>query len=290
MSSLSTTTGDKPKNTRRPSVRFAEPAQTIFSVQDQDLQEESDLGARDESAAVAAAGGAGDGETAGGGHHPLYAAHGHDDTLAAKAPLRPYGLKSTLSSREAEFEADDSDVDDETDPVLPPVAEGGDDMQRTRPRALSLSLIDRIPGLPLVDRARQSMSDGHNLRESIRSAIDSEELPDWLRRGAGVLDSTWNMSNSILGAGVVGLPYSLKASGCLTGLGLLVGIALLTDWTIRLIVLNAKLSGRTTYIDIMDHCFGRNGRLAVSIFQGAFAFGGMCAFIVSGVRCSTTQQ
>lgn len=77
------------------------------------------------------------------------------------------------------------------------------------------------------------------------------------------------------------MPYSLKASGCLTGLALLVGIALLTDWTIRLIVLNAKLSGQLTYIDIMNHCFGRNGRAAVSIFQGAFAFGGMCAFIVS---------
>lgn len=77
-----------------------------------------------------------------------------------------------------------------------------------------------------------------------------------------------------------GLPYSLKASGCLTGISLILGIALLTDWTIRLIVLNAKLSGRNTYIDIMDYCFGRNGRLAVSVFQGTFAFGGMCAFIV----------
>jgi sodium-coupled neutral amino acid transporter 11 len=55
---------------------------------------------------------------------------------------------------------------------------------------------------------------------------------------------------------------------------------MLTDWTIRLIVLNAKLSGRNTYIDIMDYCFGRQGRIAVSLFQGAFAFGGMCAFIV----------
>jgi hypothetical protein len=56
---------------------------------------------------------------------------------------------------------------------------------------------------------------------------------------------------------------------------------MLTDWTIRLIVLNAKLSGRTTYIDIMSHCFGGNGKAAVSIFQFAFAFGGMCAFCVS---------
>ena len=88
------------------------------------------------------------------------------------------------------------------------------------------------------------------------------------------------MANSILGAGIVGLPYSMRESGFVAGLALLVGIALLTDWTIRLIVLNAKLSGRGTYIEIMGHCFGQRGRIAVSIFQFVFAFGGMCAFCV----------
>lgn len=38
------------------------------------------------------------------------------------------------------------------------------------------------------------------------------------------------------------------------GLILLVALGLVTDWTIRLIVLNAKMSGRRTYIDIMDTC------------------------------------
>jgi solute carrier family 38 (sodium-coupled neutral amino acid transporter), member 11 len=47
-----------------------------------------------------------------------------------------------------------------------------------------------------------------------------------------------------------------------------------TDWTIRLIVVNAKLSGSHSYIDIMSHCFGPSGRAAVSFFQFAFAFGG----------------
>jgi sodium-coupled neutral amino acid transporter 11 len=51
-----------------------------------------------------------------------------------------------------------------------------------------------------------------------------------------------------------------------------------TDWTIRLIVVNAKLSGGHSYIDIMTHCFGSSGRAAVSFFQFSFAFGGMCAF------------
>lgn len=62
------------------------------------------------------------------------------------------------------------------------------------------------------------------------------------------------VSNSILGAGIIGLPYAMREAGFVMGLILLVVLGVLTDWTIRLIVLNAKMSGRKTYIDIMDAC------------------------------------
>lgn len=58
------------------------------------------------------------------------------------------------------------------------------------------------------------------------------------------------------------------------GLFLLVTLSAVTDWTIRLIVLNAKLSGTKSYIGIMNRCFGSSGRAAVSFFQFSFAFGG----------------
>lgn len=48
----------------------------------------------------------------------------------------------------------------------------------------------------------------------------------------------------------------------LAGLLLLVALGAVTDWTIRLIVVNAKLSGQSTYIGIMNHCessFARSG-------------------------------
>ncbi|KAJ7703184.1 transmembrane amino acid transporter protein-domain-containing protein [Mycena rosella] len=86
------------------------------------------------------------------------------------------------------------------------------------------------------------------------------------------------MANSILGAGIIGLPYAISQAGFFTGLFLLVILCGVTDWTIRLIVVNAKMSGTHSYIDIMNHCFGSSGRAAVSFFQFAFAFGGMCAF------------
>lgn len=73
---------------------------------------------------------------------------------------------------------------------------------------------------------------------------------------------------------IPGLPYAVSQAGFFAGLVLLVFLCGVTDWTIRLIVINAKLSGRHSYIEIMDHCFGSSGRAAVSFFQFSFAFGG----------------
>ena len=71
-----------------------------------------------------------------------------------------------------------------------------------------------------------------------------------------------------------GLPYAISQAGFFLGILLLVVLCGVTDWTIRLVVINAKLSGRNSYIEIMDNCFGPSGRAAVSLFQFAFAFGG----------------
>ncbi|KAK0537848.1 hypothetical protein OC835_001619 [Tilletia horrida] len=243
--------------------------------------------------------------------------HG-DGAQATTRPA--YGLKSTQQAREAAFEADsdsfdlghsgrsgarvgsgadvrdsvDADSDDETLRALSvshgtPVSRtrtpsgGGGAQESPQTPTTPTRLIDRIP-LIGSGPGRQSLDSFGNelrqLRERHLPDWDPNDLPDWLRRSAGVLDSTWNMANSILGAGVVGLPLAMRESGFVAGLILLVGLALLTDWTIRLIVLNAKLSGAPTYIEIMERCFGHTGKAAVSVMQFAFAFGGMCAFCV----------
>ncbi|WFD31084.1 hypothetical protein MSPP1_002116 [Malassezia sp. CBS 17886] len=171
------------------------------------------------------------------------------------AAMPPLPLRSLQASKEAQFEAD-SDSLPEEDAVHVPRSPLG-----MRPDASA----DALPDAP---------------RHALPHALPDAPLPDWLRRGAGVFEGTVNMANSILGAGIVGLPYAMRSSGLLVGVVLLVVLAVLTDWTIRLIVLNAKLSGRSTYIGIMEQCFGQHGKNAVSLFQFVFAFGGMCAFCV----------
>ncbi|ORY91585.1 transmembrane amino acid transporter protein-domain-containing protein [Leucosporidium creatinivorum] len=170
----------------------------------------------------------------------------------------PAPLKSTYPSREAQFDLDSDDIDtDEHEQLEEPLMEG-----LLHKRGSS-------------ERSRRAQGEAKDLERE-----GGDEPPDWLTKGAGVFAGIANMSNSILGAGIIGLPYALREAGFVMGLILLVVLGCVTDWTIRLIVLNAKMSGRKTYIDIMDTCFGPRGRAAVSFFQFAFAFGGMCAFCV----------
>jgi sodium-coupled neutral amino acid transporter 11 len=88
------------------------------------------------------------------------------------------------------------------------------------------------------------------------------------------------MANSIIGAGIIGQPYAFQQAGLTMGIILLVGLTITVDWTIRLIVINSKLSGADSFQATMQHCFGTAGLIAISLAQWAFAFGGMVAFCV----------
>ncbi|KAE8540974.1 hypothetical protein D1P53_002327 [Cryptococcus gattii VGV] len=105
------------------------------------------------------------------------------------------------------------------------------------------------------------------------------EGPNAASRGS-LLDAVTNMANSIIGAGIIGLPYAVSQAGFVMGVFLLIALAFISDWTIRLVILTSKLSGRESYTETMHHCFGPIGAMAVSFFQFSFAFGGTAAFHV----------
>lgn len=106
-----------------------------------------------------------------------------------------------------------------------------------------------------------------------------EYLPD-ARPKSGMKSAFMNMANSIIGAGIIGQPYAFRQAGLTMGTILLVLLTITVDWTIRLIVINSKLSGADSFQATMQHCFGKSGLVAISIAQWAFAFGGMIAFCI----------
>lgn len=108
---------------------------------------------------------------------------------------------------------------------------------------------------------------------------ETDELERSMRRPkSGMSSAFMNMANSIIGAGIIGQPYAMRQAGLLSGTLLLVGLTILIDWTIRLIVINSKLSGTSSFQGTVEYCFGKAGLIAISLAQWVFAFGGMVAF------------
>ncbi|KAF9244905.1 amino acid transporter [Melanogaster broomeanus] len=203
-----------------------------------------------------------------GGHfdaHPRRAEH----TVRFQEEVQVIGppLRSTVQSREAEYELDSDDFDDtalaEIGRQLTRSHPSSSDRRRERPMPLLVGLLDS-PTSRTTPETTIPMHESGSLTN-----LDLSEVAAKQHAGGGMLDSIANMANSILGAG---LPYAVSQAV------LLVVLCGVTDWTIRLVATNAKLSGRNSYIEIMDSCFGPSGRAVISLFQFAFAFGGMCAF------------
>jgi len=69
------------------------------------------------------------------------------------------------------------------------------------------------------------------------------------------------------GAGIIGQPYAIRNAGLITGTALLIGLTIVVDWTIRLIVINSKLSGTDSFQATVQHCFGKSGLIAISLAQ-----------------------
>lgn len=111
-------------------------------------------------------------------------------------------------------------------------------------------------------------------------AFQPEDYLPEARPKSGMRSAFMNMANSIIGAGIIGQPYAFRQAGLMMGIILLVGLTITVDWTIRLIVINSKLSGADSFQATMQHCFGTSGLVAISIAQWAFAFGGMIAFCI----------
>jgi solute carrier family 38 (sodium-coupled neutral amino acid transporter), member 11 len=110
--------------------------------------------------------------------------------------------------------------------------------------------------------------------------FNPEELLHSARPRSGLKSAFMNMANSIIGAGIIGQPYAFKQAGLITGIILLISLTVTVDWTVRLIVTNAKLSGTNSFQETMEKCFGKSGLVAISVAQWAFAFGGMVAFCI----------
>eukprot|EP00516_Mucochytrium_quahogii_P009122 CAMPEP_0203775284 /NCGR_PEP_ID=MMETSP0099_2-20121227/5965_1 /ASSEMBLY_ACC=CAM_ASM_000209 /TAXON_ID=96639 /ORGANISM=" , Strain NY0313808BC1" /LENGTH=492 /DNA_ID=CAMNT_0050673883 /DNA_START=110 /DNA_END=1588 /DNA_ORIENTATION=+ len=119
--------------------------------------------------------------------------------------------------------------------------------------------------------------------ELVRSGSDSLVVDDdhEVRPGnSGRLGASFNFINSIVGAGIIGLPFAVRECGFFMGLFMLLFVAVLTYSSVNLLIDSGIKVKRRSYEGLAEFCFGKAGFIIVSVFMLVFAFGAMCSYMV----------
>jgi sodium-coupled neutral amino acid transporter 11 len=95
-----------------------------------------------------------------------------------------------------------------------------------------------------------------------------------------IWQAAFNFTNSIVGAGIVGMPFALKECGLVLGLVFLVSVALLIDRSVNMLIETGVREGKRDFESLAGHLCGRSGFIVTLLSMFLFAFGGMCAYMI----------
>ncbi|XP_057979427.1 amino acid transporter AVT6C-like isoform X2 [Malania oleifera] len=104
--------------------------------------------------------------------------------------------------------------------------------------------------------------------------------PDHECRGASVTGAVFNVSTSIIGAGIMSIPATLKVLGVVPALALIVGVALLVDVSVEFLMRFTHSGEATTYAGLMAESFGRFGSVLVQICITVLNLGCLIVYLI----------
>eukprot|EP00040_Diaphanoeca_grandis_P007875 m.42721 g.42721 ORF g.42721 m.42721 type:complete len:468 (+) comp19194_c0_seq1:229-1632(+) len=97
---------------------------------------------------------------------------------------------------------------------------------------------------------------------------------------SGITGTSFNFVNSIVGAGMIGVPFALSEAGLVVGVVLLLVVGWLTDYSIRLLIKYGLKSKQMTYGGLVRYYLGTKGYVVLIITQFFFPFFAMCAYSI----------
>ncbi|XP_015433361.1 PREDICTED: putative sodium-coupled neutral amino acid transporter 11 [Dufourea novaeangliae] len=131
--------------------------------------------------------------------------------------------------------------------------------------------------------ARNTYEDGGSLG-SEESYDDMRQLVGEKKEESGKFNSlplaSFNFINSIIGSGVIGIPYALHQAGFGLGIALLIAVAGLTDYSLILMVRSGHICGEMSYQGLMRASFGRTGFYILTTLQFIYPFIAMVSYNV----------
>lgn len=115
-------------------------------------------------------------------------------------------------------------------------------------------------------------------KQEINNSTGNEKK--WFSEGS-ISSSVVNLCSATLGAGALSLPYALKLSGIVGGLGLLFLGALSTYFSIHLLIESSQKMELNSYESMGMHCFGSYMAYVIEACILVFCFGCATAYIIA---------
>ncbi|OQR81916.1 sodium-coupled neutral amino acid transporter [Thraustotheca clavata] len=105
--------------------------------------------------------------------------------------------------------------------------------------------------------------------------------PLFLPSSGSIRGSIFNLCGATLGAGALSLPYAVAVSGISFAVGQLLLAAVLTVYTIHLLLRAGEMTKLMSYEDLALHCFGKKIENFVELNIFVFCFGISVAYLVT---------
>lgn len=83
--------------------------------------------------------------------------------------------------------------------------------------------------------------------------------------GASFTGGVFNLATTIIGAGIMALPATLKILGLVPGIAMIVLMAILTDSTIEFLLRFSRIGKTRSYGGLMEDSFGKTGKVVLQV-------------------------
>jgi sodium-coupled neutral amino acid transporter 11 len=138
-------------------------------------------------------------------------------------------------------------------------------------------------GAAFETEANNGNNNNNNPRNAPTTKLSELSLP---KKKSSILGASSNLVNSIVGAGIIGIPYALRMSGLWVGILLLILVAVLTDKSLRLLIEQASFHPKLhhlpihTFEDLASYPFGKFGSGFILFNMFIMAYGAMVAYLL----------
>ncbi|XP_069503626.1 sodium-coupled neutral amino acid transporter 5 [Ambystoma mexicanum] len=138
-----------------------------------------------------------------------------------------------------------------------------------------------------LDTDKVTLEDGYDPEESITTEKE-EFLPQMSSKKTQFTDfegktsfgmSVFNLSNAIMGSGILGLAYAMSNTGIVLFVILLICIALLSAYSIHLLLKCAGVVGIRAYEQLGHRAFGQGGKIIAGLIITMHNIGAMSSYL-----------